>query len=236
MMLFVNTFRVRPKSSAMKNGGMTFAERLKEARQAAGLTQEQLAHACGYTGQSRIANYEATGPNARSPSLAEIPTIASALGVPVSYLLGDELQGPSDIGWAEIRGVNQHASLGPGAIADEYAETHKLKFRAESLRRKKLHAENLAVLYGKGDSMSPTIDDGDAILFDQSDTTPRDNGLYVISYDGHIMAKRLIKLGGMWFIESDNKSEQQWKRPVAVDETKDFVIHGRVKWLAGWVD
>lgn len=200
------------------------------------MTQEQLAHACGYTGQSRIANYEATGANARSPSLNEIPVIAAALGVPAAYLIGDELQAPPDLGWADVKGVSQSAALGAGTVPDDYAETHKLKFRAESLRRKKLRPENLGVIYGRGESMMPTIDDGDAILFDQSDTKPRDEGLYVISYDGQLMAKRLIQLGGKWFIDSDNKADPQWKRPVPVDETRDFVIHGRVKWLAGWVD
>lgn len=200
------------------------------------MTQEQLAHACGYTGQSRIANYEATGPNARSPSLNEIPVIAAALGVSAAYLIGDELQTPADIGWADVKGVSQSAALGAGTVPDDYAETHKLKFRAESLRRKKLRPENLGVIYGRGESMMPTIEDGDAILFDQSDTKPRDEGLYVISYDGQLMAKRLIQLGGKWFIDSDNKTDPQWKRPVPVDETRDFVIHGRVKWLAGWVD
>lgn len=59
----------------------TFAKTLRRLRKEAELTQEQLALACGYQGQSRIANYESTGENARTPSLAEIPVLAKALHV-----------------------------------------------------------------------------------------------------------------------------------------------------------
>jgi transcriptional regulator with XRE-family HTH domain len=84
----VNTPRVRRASRAVNNGGMEkFAQRLKRLRVARGLTQEQLAHACGYPGQSRIANYESLGASARVPSLAEIPTLANALGVPETELV-----------------------------------------------------------------------------------------------------------------------------------------------------
>lgn len=78
----VNTLCVRHASHAVNNGRMeTFAKTLRRLRKDAELTQEQLALACGYQGQSRIANYESTGENARTPSLAEIPVLAKALRV-----------------------------------------------------------------------------------------------------------------------------------------------------------
>jgi transcriptional regulator with XRE-family HTH domain len=64
---------------------MNFAQNLKSLRAASGLTQEQLAHACGYSGQSRIGNYES---GSREPELREIPTIAQALGVEIAALWG----------------------------------------------------------------------------------------------------------------------------------------------------
>lgn len=216
----------------------SLADRLREIRIERGATQEGLAKLANVSKQA-ISKIESG--STLEPASSTLEPIARNLGVTIRWLVEGRMpkyaiESNADAGWAEIRGVSQNAAMGAGAIADDYAETHKLKFRAESLRRKKLHAENLAVIYGKGDSMSPTIDDGDAILFDQSDTTPKDGGLYVISYDGHLMAKRLIRFGGMWFIDSDNKTHPQWKRPIPVDETKDFVVHGRVRWVAGWVD
>lgn len=141
-----------------------------------------------------------------------------------------------DTDWAPVLGVHQAAALGDGAEADEYASTHKLMFRRTSLARKKLKPDQLAVIYGKGDSMHPTIKDGDAILVDLSDKEPRDDCVYVITIGRDLMAKRLVKLGSQWFIDSDNKADPKWKKPMAIDEAKGFEIHGRVRWIGSWVD
>ena len=142
----------------------------------------------------------------------------------------------SDSDWADVLGVKQPAALGDGAEPDEYAETHKLKFRADSLKRKHLRPDRLAVIYGKGDSMFPTIKDGDAILVDLEDKEPRDEKLFVITYGRDLFAKRLVKLGDRWFIDSDNKSDPKWKRPVPIEDAKGFEIHGRVRWIGSWED
>lgn len=85
----VNTFRVRRTSHGVKNGQMAFSDRLKALRIASGMTQEALALACGWSGQSRIANYESSAPKSREPKVAEIPVIAKALGVSISELFED---------------------------------------------------------------------------------------------------------------------------------------------------
>ncbi len=216
----------------------TLAERLREAREDKGVTQEDLADAAGVSKQA-VSKIENGG--TLKPAMSTMEPIARLLGVNVRWLVdgkppkiaGDMV---ADDGWADIVGVRQAAALGDGAVVDEYAETHKLKFRAESLRRKHLRADRLAVLYGKGDSMVPTIKNGDAILFDTSDVEPRDDKIYVISYGGELLAKRLVELGGRWFIASDNKDDPKWRKPIAVDETRQFAIHGRVRWIGSWED
>jgi len=216
----------------------TLGERLREARRDKKAKQEDLATVAGVSKQA-ISKIENGG--TLEPAMSTMEPIARFLGVNVRWLTDGkqpkhmETQ-PTAEGWDDIIGVRQAAALGEGAVVDEYAETHKLKFRAESLRRKKLRADRLAVLYGRGDSMSPTIKDGDAILFDTSDIEPRDDKIYVISYEGHLMAKRLVELGGRWFIASDNKDDPKWRKPVAVDETRQFAIHGRVRWIGSWED
>lgn len=68
---------------------MAFSDNLKRLRVARGMTQEQLALACGWSGQSRIANYESSAASAREPKVSEVPLIASALGVAVAELFGE---------------------------------------------------------------------------------------------------------------------------------------------------
>jgi transcriptional regulator with XRE-family HTH domain len=65
---------------------MDFPARLRQLRLAAGLTQEALALKCGWSGQSRIGNYEG---GRGDPKFAELPILAKALGVPISALFDD---------------------------------------------------------------------------------------------------------------------------------------------------
>lgn len=85
----INTYRVRRSSQGVKNGHMAFSDNLKRIRIERGLTQEQLALACGWSGQSRIANYESSAANSREPKVSEVPTIAAALRVSVAELFGE---------------------------------------------------------------------------------------------------------------------------------------------------
>ena len=62
-----------------------FGERLKEARKAAGLTQEQLGEKIGVTGVT-IMRYEK---GERRPSYEQVKKMGEALGVNWLFLLGD---------------------------------------------------------------------------------------------------------------------------------------------------
>lgn len=220
---------------------MTVGDRIKKARGANGLvgkvSRKDLADAVGIA-YSTLADLE----NGYSQGTTVLHKIAKRLGVRVEWLetgklpmaASDESDESSE--WMDVLGVRQAAALGDGAEPDEYAETHKLKFRSSSLAKKRLRPERLAVIYGKGDSMYPTIRDGDAILIDTSDTKPKDDKLFVVTYGRDLFAKRLIKLGGRWFIDSDNKDDPKWRRPKPVDESEGLEIHGRVRWIGRWED
>lgn len=201
------------------------------------ITEESVADAVGVT-QGQVSHW--TGgrlpvPAKRAQALAAALGIADPGEISLAYRDIAKTSGP-EADWADIIGVRQAAALGDGAIPDEYSETHKLKFRTESLRRKRLRPDRLAVVYGRGDSMHPTIKNGDAILFDTSDNAPRDGGLFVITYDGELFAKRLMELDGTWYAKSDNDSDPKWRKPRKLDPSRGIEIAGRIRWVAGWVD
>lgn len=210
-------------------------DRIRIAREARSLERRDLADAIGMP-YSTLADIE----NNRQRSTTELHKLASALKVRVEWLADGK--GPrdapddDDADWPDILAVRQAASLGDGVVPDDYAETHKLKFRADSLRRKGLRPALLAVVYGRGDSMLPRIRNGDAIMFDTADTSLVDGRLYVITHGGHLMAKRLTQLGGRWFVESLNRDDPKWRKPEPVDEHKGFTVHGRVRWIGSWED
>lgn len=216
---------------------MEFKANLKRYRSAAKLSQEQLAEACGWNGQNRISNYER---GRRIPKLEDVNLLARALGVSRPELLGDTVPLGEDDGHVNVAGYAQAVGLGEGPLAEEYAETHKLKFRADSLARKRLKAKDLAVFYGQGDSMEPRIHDGDAVLFDRSDTRPRDGNLFVVLTPGaggdSYSVKRCEVLDDLVFFKADNpKGDHSWRKPRRMDSPDSPIrIVGRVRWIGSW--
>lgn len=138
--------------------------------------------------------------------------------------------------WRDVLAHAQLASLGDGAVPDEYVEAHRLKFRADSLRRKGLRAEDLRVFYGRGDSMLPRVRDGDAVMFNTAEKIPDDGALFVISRDGELFVKRCDIIDRIVYFRSDNPDgEHQWKKPKRMDDTMHPIeILGRVRWIGSW--
>lgn len=153
--------------------------------------------------------------------------------LPELRLLQEE-QGSYSAGWIDIPGSTQGAALGDGADLDEYAEAHKLKFRADSLSRKRLRPNRLQVFYGRGDSMEPRIRDGDALLVNLEETTPIHDAIFMVRWEGRYYAKRLKQLGRQWFLCSDNGSDPKWRDPVAIEDDHDFEVIGRIRWIGSW--
>lgn len=140
--------------------------------------------------------------------------------------------------WADVRGYGQAVGLGRGAEAQEYAETHKLKFRADSLARKRLKPDALAVMYGDGDSMEPTVHRGDAVLFDTTDTRPRDGSMFVVQWKNEIFVKRAELIEDLVFFKADNPAgDHNWRKPKRMDSAREpITILGRVRWIGSWQD
>lgn len=214
----------------------TIGERIRAEREAQGVSRAELAKAAGIS-NTTLSDLEL----GYSKSTTALHKIADRLGVAASWLehgTGKKAAARAkDAGeWEDVVAYDQAVAMGDGAAPADYAETHKLKFKASSLRRKGLFAKNLAVYYGAGDSMEPRIRDGDAILFDTSDTRPKDDCIYIVNFGGHFMAKRLQKIGDSWFLVSDNRDQPKWKKPVPVNLGDNCSLVGRVRWVGSWED
>lgn len=149
---------------------------------------------------------------------------------------GDE--GRTEPGWEDVTAFAQAVGLGAGAEAQEYAETHSLKFKASSLRKRGILGGKLAVYYGKGDSMEPTIKNGDAILFDESDTRVLDGRLYVVQSGKEIYVKRAEILDDAVYFRSDNPNgDHNWIKARRMDNKRSpITVIGRVHWIGAWAD
>lgn len=227
-----------PITEFRNNSPMNMGDRIKAERKAKGLERNDLVRLTGIK-YPTLAGIE----NGDQASSTKIHVLADALEVRPEWLETGELpKEPKDAagetGWSDILGYSQSVGLGRGAEAVEYAETHKLKFRAASLARKRIRPQGLAVMYGSGDSMEPRIKAGDAVMFDTTDTTPKDGGIYVIQWKGEIYAKRAEVLDDAVYFRADNpQGDHNWRKPKRMDAKRDPVqILGRVRWIGSWED
>lgn len=167
------------------------------------------------------------------PGQGRWAALAKALGVSVDWLRDDSDTSDS---WADITAYNQRAAAGDGSCPDDQHEATTLKFPAHQIRNRGLHARTLSTFIAAGDSMEPRIRDGDELLIDEEDTTPRDGRIYILIRDKEYLVKRLHQYGKQWFIVSDNAIDPKWARPVPMDFSEDCKILGRVRWIGSWED
>lgn len=146
------------------------------------------------------------------------------------------LGGPSSIapGHGELVAVPRldvEASAGPGAVPSGERPLSHIGFQAKWLREVAAGgAADLSLITVRGDSMVPTIAEGDDILVDRSEQARRlRDGIYVLRREDTLLVKR-IALGPSArrvTVRSDNDAYPSWP-DVALDEID---VVGRVVWV-----
>lgn len=138
---------------------------------------------------------------------------------------------------AEVPIYDVSLSAGDGAENGANHRIGSLMFRPTSLAKRGIDPANAAAVYVAGESMLPRLRDGDTVVFDTSDVTPRDGKVYALTWNGEDYVKRLRFYDGRWWISSDNKADPQWRddKPVHADRDQ-FKINGRVRWVGSWED
>lgn len=121
------------------------------------------------------------------------------------------------------------ASAGPGALDAEDAVAGEFVLDARSVRALG-DAGMLSMIQVSGDSMEPTLGDGDDILVDRSDAADRvRDGIYVLRFDDALNVKRIAMNpeGRRFTVRSDNAAYPSWpdRDPAQID------IIGRVVWV-----
>ena len=122
------------------------------------------------------------------------------------------------------------ASAGPGAFTDGEIPTAHLGFDPWFLRQLSgARASDLSVIRVRGDSMFPTLADGDDIMVDRSAAGIRlRDGIYVLRRDDTLSVKRIAVHPGskQLTISSDNPAYPTW--PDCDPQEVDVI--GRVVW------
>lgn len=195
------------------------------------MPQKRLGELIGVA-QSTVASWE-KGTN--NPGFADVERIAAVVGRPPEWIVFgiERPKSALDEDFALVPVYDARVSAGPGAINDAHPEPlHFNAFRLDWLHRVATAAvKHLAVVRVQGDSMWPTLHDGDQVLLDMSVNRYTRDGLYVIRYktDEEYQVKRLTREAktGALTVKSDN-TDYPTQDGVHDDSIQ---IRGRVIWL-----
>ena len=129
--------------------------------------------------------------------------------------------------WVSIPRLALGASAGPGALAAAETPVGHMQFATRWLRRNDLDPAMLSVIEVEGDSMDPTLRDGDEILVDRT-PRPLRAGIHVLRLDDALLVKRLEPAGERLRLISDNHAY-----PAIERDANQVEIVGRVVWKGG---
>lgn len=174
-------------------------------------------------------------------------SIARACGVSLAWLAtGEEDQSPSftsnadiieDQSTLNVRYFGVNASAGFGRLDYNQEKPVFIPIFKAALEMAKCVAKDTIIMHAVGDSMSPTINSGDAMVIDTR-RADQLSGVYVFVMHGAVFVKRLsARIDGTVLVSSDNKnyppeevamSSVRWGDP---DGGDTMCIVGRVAML-----
>jgi phage repressor protein C with HTH and peptisase S24 domain len=122
------------------------------------------------------------------------------------------------------------ASAGQGSLGDDEWAAGVMAFDARWLRQLGVRPQRVSIIRVDGESMAPTLNDGDDIMVDHDDDAVRlRDGIYVLRLDGVLLVKRIAMRPkrGSFSVVSDNPHYPNW---TDIDPTWVNVV-GRVAWV-----
>ncbi len=229
----------------------SLGERLKQARENKQLSQQEVAERAGMSqptyykiesGKTKRTTYLndlarvlgvnpewlATGQGSMQTNQQIVDDLIASMPNGITH---DQIEPWRNQTWVEVYDLKFCCGDGGG-----YAEFEPLKktlpFDNSFFKYRNIKPEFFKLIYGKGDSMSPYINDGDAVGLDISDKIPKDGEVYALFLDGDTMIKRIFReAGGILTLSSDNKA---YRDKVVDDSNGDsLIIIGRVVYRSG---
>ncbi|MFS8861194.1 helix-turn-helix transcriptional regulator [Synechococcus sp. H60.3] len=131
------------------------------------------------------------------PGIDKAVKIAQVGGVSLSWLItGEGSPGDAKTEYVYVPLVDVVASAGAGALVREESIESVLAFERNWLRAHlKGNPDGLSLIRVQGNSMSPTLEDGDWIFVERQEELGEE-GIYVFQRDGELWVKRLHRLSG----------------------------------------
>jgi len=187
------------------------------------------------TGKSASHVYKICRGNSR-PSMVYLQRLFDEFNIDLNWLLtgerSDEQSGVANnpsLVFAPLFDVQASAGGGVMVQGEEIAES--FGFNKQWLSSQlNVSSDKLAFVTVSGDSMQPTLDDGDMILADLSTQQVYREGIYLLQTEDGLLSKRLkAQANGHIEVISDNAAYPNWTLSDANSEQAQVV--GKVVWF-----
>lgn len=124
-------------------------------------------------------------------------------------------------------------SAGTGEVVWDFEEIDRSHaFRRDWMQRARLNPARCKLFEVRGDSMSPTLNDGDMVMINMADRDVLSGEVYALITDDGLRVKRLQRRtdGKIWML-SDNPDQRQF--PAEPIESETAAVIGRIVWRGG---
>ncbi len=192
-------------------------ERLRGEMRRAGYNARSLAERAG-VGRSFV--YDILSGKSASPTMNKLQAVADVLGVSIPYLLNDYVSQT----WEDICMIPSLAKeLLPVAPPPYSFSKRWLRMQVPG------DVAAMRVMMVEGDSMVPTLYDGDMVLVDISKHYPVPSGVFVLQHEMGVIVRRVdARHGGkQLYISADNPMYQGYEC-----ESREVEMLGRVVWVS----
>lgn len=177
---------------------MEYGEKLKTARKERGMSQQELADLLDTT-KSTISRWERS---LNEPGIETMKVVSEILGKPIQYFLSDEFA--NDIQILDNRSAFIPV-VGEIACGSPILATQNIEEYIE-IPKRYLPQGEMFILKAKGDSMAPTIFDGDEIMVRrQPDVNDNEIGVVLLDGDTTATLKRIKHVGDSIMLIGDNR-------------------------------
>jgi len=229
---------------------MLLSERIKLAMDEAGMSQVDLARACGVKPPSVHGWLSGKSKYLRGENLLQA---ARALNVNQDWLATgsgpmrgaeqplDPILGLKPGTFMRVEAVDEHdprmaliprvrlrlrAGISGFEAEPELGEDANWMIPTAWIRAKGFKRENLISIGIQGDSMDDKLCDGDSVIINTADKEPADGVIFAINYEGEPVVKRMMRDDGRWWLTSDNPDQRKYPRKIC--EGDRCIIIGRV--------
>ena len=176
------------------------------------------------------------------PNLEKLTRIAAVVKVDLEWLLSGKgrVDGDDPItedyhnDFVAIQYAHARPSMGGGSVV---LDEHDAPWRAYHFRKSwiknglKASPSQLRIMKVEGDSMEPTLMNGDTVLVDMTRKSPNPPGIFVLDDGMGLVAKRLQHVPNSdppaVHVISDNKHYPEYERTA-----EEINIIGRIRWFA----